>query len=228
MLFLALDTATPAGSVALLTEERLLESRYFDVGLHHSQRLFIEIDAVFRRSQRAVAELDAVAVTIGPGSFTGLRIGLSAAKGLCLAHGSSLVTVPTLEAVAGRLPFSRHPICAMLDARRGEVYAGLYDTSAGLPTVLELPRAVDPRSMVEELRHTEVIFAGDGATAHDELLSDLPLAIRAPMSCDRPDAATTGWLGLARYHRGEVSDLAAVEPEYLRHPSYRRTPARRA
>lgn len=228
MLLLALDTATPAGSVALLTEERLLESRYFDVGLHHSRRLFTDIDAVVRNSQRDASEIDAVAVTIGPGSFTGLRIGLSAAKGLCLAHGSSLVTIPTLEVLAGRLPFSRHPICAMLDARRGEVYAGLYDTSAGMPRVLKPPRAIDPKALVTELRHTEIIFAGDGAAAHEQLLSELPLAIRAPMPCDRPDAATTGWLGLARIGQGEVADLAAVEPEYLRHPSYRRAPARTA
>jgi len=222
MLVLSLDTATPAGSVALLTDERVLESRYFDVGLHHSQRLFVEIDAVLRNAQRSAEELRAVALTIGPGSFTGLRIGLSAAKGLCLAHGASLVPVPTLEALAGRLPFSRYPVCAMLDARRGEVYAGLYDTSTGLPRILDEPSAVDPADMVAQMAPGEVIFTGDGATAHAELLSSLPLAVRAPLSCDRPDAATTGWLGLSRLRQGEASDLAATEPEYLRHPSYRR------
>jgi tRNA threonylcarbamoyladenosine biosynthesis protein TsaB len=147
MLLLAFDTATPVGSVCLLEDERLLAARYFDAGQHHSQHLFVELDGVFEVAGCEPTAVEAVAVTIGPGSFTGLRIGLSAAKGFCLARGAVLVPVPTLEALAARLPFSRMPVLALLDARRGEVYAGLYDTSGGPPQLLEGPRADEPQAI---------------------------------------------------------------------------------
>ena len=144
VLILAFDTATPVGSVALVDEERVLVGRYFDLGLQHSQRLFVEIDQAFQTAGLSIDEVDGVGVTNGPGSFTGLRLGLSAAKGLCLAAGRALIPVPTLETLAARLPYARHPVCAMLDARKGELYAALYDTSAGDPRLLEGQRAVAP------------------------------------------------------------------------------------
>ena len=133
---LALDTATPVGSVALCAAEGIVVSRYFDVGLQHSQRLFNEVEAALEAADMDVEGVRAIAVAIGPGSFTGLRIGLSAAKGLCLAAGKDLVTVSTLEALAARLPFARLPVSAVLDARKREVYAALYDTATGVPVEL--------------------------------------------------------------------------------------------
>jgi tRNA threonylcarbamoyladenosine biosynthesis protein TsaB len=223
MLLLALDTATPVGSTAVLQDDRLLASRYFDAGLHHSERLLVEVDGMLRGVDCEPAQIEVVAVTIGPGSFTGLRIGLSAAKGLCLARDDRvLVTVPTLEALAGRLPHCRRPVCAMLDARRDEVYAGLYDTSEGRPRALAGPQAAPPEQLLAEWSLDGAIFTGDGASRYAELLSTCPGAEWAPVSCNRPDAATTGWLGLERFRAGEVADVAGVEPEYLRTPSYRR------
>ena len=92
-MILALDTATPVGSVALCAADGLVVSRYFDVGLQHSQRLFVEIEAALEVAGTVVGELAAVAISIGPGSFTGLRIGLGAAKGLSLAADKQLVAV---------------------------------------------------------------------------------------------------------------------------------------
>ncbi|MFC1526960.1 tRNA (adenosine(37)-N6)-threonylcarbamoyltransferase complex dimerization subunit type 1 TsaB [Candidatus Latescibacterota bacterium] len=223
MLLLALDTATPAGSAALLSDDHLLASRYFDTGLHHSERLFVEIDGMLRAAGCEAAEIEVVAVTIGPGSFTGLRIGLSAAKGFCLARDDrELVTVPTLEVLAGRLPYCQRPVCAMLDARRSEVYAGLYDTTCGLPRAVAGPVAAAPEQIVAEWHLDEAVFTGDGATRYADLVAGCPGAVVAPPSCNRPDAATTGWLGLERYRAGAAADVAAVEPEYLRNPAYRR------
>lgn len=218
MLILALDTATPAGSAALVDEERVLVSRYFDVGLQHGKLLFAEIDQALRMAGLAFGAVEAVAISIGPGSFTGLRLGLSAAKGFCLAGDLPLVAVSTLEALAARLPYARHPVCPMLDARRGEVYTALYDTAQGLPRLLVAPRAVDPRLLIEERAAAPTIFTGDGATAYRELLAACPQAVQAPFCCSRPEAATIGWLALARLKAGERADLAAVEPQYLRGP----------
>lgn len=217
-LILALDTATPAGSVALVDEERTLVSRYFDVGLQHNQRLFVEVDDALKTAGCTFEQLSAVAVTIGPGSFTGLRLGLSAAKGFCLAQELPLVAVPTLEVLAARLPFARCPVCPMLDARKGEVYTALYDTGAGWPRLLEGPRALAPQALMAERVGIPTLFTGDGAHAYRELVAACPQALQAPFSSSRPEAAALGWLALTRLKAGEVADLVSVEPEYLRGP----------
>jgi tRNA threonylcarbamoyladenosine biosynthesis protein TsaB len=221
MLVLAFDTATPVGSVALVDEERIVVSSYFDIGLQHSQRLFVEIDKALTAADLTLADVDAVALTRGPGSFTGLRIGMSAAKGLCLAAGLALVTVSTLEVLAARLLYARHPVCAMLDARKGQVYTALYDTRSGYPEPLQAPRAVDPTVVLAEFGDTKTIFTGDGADAYDELIEGCEKAVRAPFSCARPEAGSVGWLALRRFDRGEVENIATVEPEYLRGPDAR-------
>lgn len=217
-MILALDTATPAGSVALVDEERTLVSRYFDVGLQHSRRLFVEVEDALKVAGCTFDQLSAIAVSIGPGSFTGLRLGLSAAKGFCLAQELPLVTVSTLEVLAARLPFARHPVCPMLDARKGEVYTALYDTGAGRPRLLEAPRALAPQVLLAERAGIPTLFTGDGALAYRELVGACSQALQVPFPCSRPEAAVLGWLALARLEAGEVADLASVEPEYLRGP----------
>jgi tRNA threonylcarbamoyladenosine biosynthesis protein TsaB len=222
-MILAMDTATPAGSVALLECNRIVTSRYFDVGVQHSQHLAAEIAEILHMADRRPDQLEAVAVTDGPGSFTGLRIGLSTAKGLCLATGAPLVTVSTLESLAARLPYCRHLVCPMLDARRGEVYAALYDTSSGMrPRQLEAPRAEAAQVVMEEWARSETIFLGDGAAANSELLVRHPFAQMAPTHCFKPEASVVAWLAQYKLASGDTADLATSEPEYVRNPSYRR------
>lgn len=218
---LALDTATEVGSVALCTVGGIVVSRYFDVGLQHSQRLFREVEAALEAAGMAVGAVRAVAVAIGPGSFTGLRIGLSAAKGLCLAAAKDLVPVSTLEALAARLPFARLPVCAVLDARRREVYAALYDTTTGVPVELAPPRAIAPAQLAQERAGAATIYTGDGATAYRDLLADHSAAQFAPLPCARPHAGAIGWLAWSKLDKGQTADLDSVEPAYLRSPDAR-------
>ena len=220
MLVLAFDTATPAASVALFDEDRVIASRYFDIGNQHSRRLFVEMSQLFEVSGRNWGELGAVATTTGPGSFSGLRIGLSAAKGICLARCIPLVGISTLEVLAGRFPYARLPVWALLDARRGQVYAALYETQSGYPKVLREPRELAPEALVEELAGTEVLLTGSGASAYRPLLSGLGGVHFAPGKIDNPDAATVGWLGLAKLARREVLEVDFAEPEYLRTPMF--------
>ena len=223
MLILAMDTATSAGSAALLRDDHIEAERFFDMGLHHSQRLLVEVDELLQRAGESAAELDAVAVTIGPGSFTGLRIGLSAAKGLCLAAEASLVTVSTLEVVAARLPFCADPVCVILDARRGEVYAGLFDTSAGRPQQLRPPEALSLENLLDRLRdQPRIVFTGDACIGNAEVLDRFPGGRVAPSHISRPTAGVAGWLAAAKGAAGDTADLAFVEPEYVRHPTYAR------
>ena len=221
LLILALDTATPVGSVALLNEEKILAGRYFDVGLQHSQRLVVEIEEIFKTASCAFHDVEAVAVSIGPGSFTGLRIGLSTAKGFCLAGDIALVAVPTLEALAARLPFARHPVCAVLDARKQEVYTALYDTSSGHPQVLSPSRAMALETLLQERAGEKTIFVGNGVSAYKDLMAAYPRALQTPFHCARPEAGAIGWLALARLRAGQIADLETVEPAYLRRPDAR-------
>ena len=216
MLVLAFDTATPVASVALLEEDRVVASRYFDVGSQHSRRLFVEMSQLFEISDRNWGELGLVATTTGPGSFTGLRIGLSAAKGVCLARSIPLVGISTLEALAGRLPYARFPVWSLLDARRGQVYAAPFKTAGGYPKALDDPRTLAPEVLMEELVGTEALFIGRGAIVYRALLSGLEGAHFSPNQIASPDAATVGWLGMTKLSRGEVLDPKVAEPEYLR------------
>ena len=119
MRLLAVETSTLAGGVALLEGERLRGEYVLDVSATHSERLMPAIDRLLGDAGWGARDLQALAVAVGPGSFTGLRIGLSAVKGLALALGIPVAAVPTLDAMAASLPFASLPVCPVLDARRG-------------------------------------------------------------------------------------------------------------
>ena len=111
----------------------------------------VAIDGVLRSARPELSDVDAFAVALGPGSFTGLRIGLSTVKGLAFATGRPVAGVPTLDALAWSLPFCAHPVCPVLDARKNEVYAAVYRTREGRLEVLEPARAVAPATLAEDL-----------------------------------------------------------------------------
>lgn len=222
-MLLALDTATAVGSVALLDTDRVVTARYFDIGLTHSRSIFVAIDQMIQEVACEVDCIDAVGVSIGPGSYTGLRIGLGAAKGLCVTGERSLVAVSTLETLAARLPYARYPVCTLLDARNERVYTALYDTTTGYPEMLSSPRAGNLAEVVEELGGQETIFTGDGAWVYRTRLAELACVYQAPFTHNRPDAAVMGRLALQKLARGEQVDVATCEPEYLRQPRYEKT-----
>ncbi len=128
MRVLAIDTSTMLGGVAVMDDllGLIVEVR-LNVKSTHSERLMTSIEYVLKQSGYKIADMDFFAVAIGPGSFTGLRIGLSTVKGFSFATGKPIVSVPTLEALAHNFPFSRYPVCAMLDARKKEVYAAVFE-----------------------------------------------------------------------------------------------------
>ncbi len=213
MRVLAIETSTLAGGVALLEDDRLVAEYVLDVSLTHSERLLAAVDRCVADARWTPAEIDGLAVAVGPGSFTGLRIALSTVKGLALALGVPIAAVPTLDAMAAALPFAAHAVCPVLDARRNEVYASLYRWDGAAPRrewdYLALPPA-DLAARLDALGEP-VILLGDGAPAvpaHAGLLMPPPRRVPSP--------ACVGALGLARLRRGDVVTAAELAPLYLR------------
>lgn len=210
MRVLAVETSTLAGGVALLDGERLRGEYRLDVTATHSERLMPAIDRLLADAGWAPADLSGLAVAVGPGSFTGLRIGLSAVKGLALALGIPIAAVPTLDAMAAALPFASLPVCPVLDARKGEVYCCLYRWDGHAMRREWDYLALAPDAFTSRLTEP-VILLGDGAAAMRS-----PHARLAPPHRRQPSPASVAVLGAARLAAGEAIPPAAVVPIYLR------------
>ncbi len=217
MVVLGIDTSSLHGGVALVAERGLLAEYALHVEVTYSERLLPAIDRVLADAGLAVGDLGGVAVAIGPGSFTGLRIGLSTAKGLAAAAGLPLAGVPTLRALAWGLPFARHPICPILDARKGEVYCALFRWAEGR-LVQDMAEAALPPDALAARIGEPTIFVGDGVAPHAPFLARAlgPRALFPPPALAGARPAAVAALGRERLLRGERDDPAALTPRYLR------------
>lgn len=221
MRLLAVETSTLTGAVALLDAGAVVAETRLNVAVTHGERLVAAIDDLLRAARCPLGEVDALGVAVGPGSFTGLRIGVGTVKGLAFATGRPVAGVPTLDALAWTLPFAAWPVCAVLDARKGEVYAALYRTREGRLERLAEPRAVAPRRLAEELRDDPggpVVFVGDAAGPCQAVFAEVlgAAACVAPANQRLPSAVTVGELALAALARGEAADPATLVPLYVR------------
>jgi tRNA threonylcarbamoyladenosine biosynthesis protein TsaB len=226
MRVLALETATLAGSAALLEGDRVVGSSLLDIEVTHSERLMAMVDRLLVDCRWGVSELDGLAVSIGPGSFTGLRIGVATVKGLALALGRPVAAVPTLDALAANLPFAVVPVCPLLDARKGEVYLALYEWTGDRMERSSDYLALAPRAAVDRLT-PPVIVLGDGVAACRPFLAERGPGIRiAPSPAGTPSAAVVGRLGHAMLEAGQIVDADALAPMYVR-PSEAELGARR-
>ena len=174
---------------------------------------------LLRRAELTVEDLGAVAVTIGPGSFTAVRIGLNTAKGLCMGRDIPLVGISTLAAAAGRLPHARWPVVVWLDAKRREVYAGYYDTSGAHPVALEPDAVIAPEAWLDA-HEGPALFVGDGARVYRELIVARwgERAHFAPDWVPMASAAVVALWGRERARAGDVLDPESATPVYLRRP----------
>jgi len=210
MRVLAVDTSTLAGGVALVEDDRIVGQYVLDIRVTHSERVMVALDRVLEGARWTLGDLEGLAVAVGPGSFTGLRIGISTVKGLALALGLPVVPVPTLDALAASLPFAALPVCPVLDARRGEVYASRYRWQEhGMVRDWDY-LAIPPEELAARLDEP-VIVLGDAATSIRS-----PHARLAPAPNRVPSPAWVGVLGLARLRAGERVAPAELLPLYLR------------
>jgi tRNA threonylcarbamoyladenosine biosynthesis protein TsaB len=217
MKILALETSTMLGGVAIADDSGLIAEVRLNVRTTHSERLMTAVDYALKQSDMAFAGIDAVAVSSGPGSFTGLRIGLSTAKGLCYAAGKPLVLVPTLEAFAWNFPYCAHPVGIMLDARKGEVYAAMFRWEHGTFATMVPAVSTRPEDFVKDCSE-QVVLAGEGVLRYRErIVSALgERALIAPSHTMVPSPANVARLGLQKALCSEFADAAAAEPVYVR------------
>jgi tRNA threonylcarbamoyladenosine biosynthesis protein TsaB len=217
MLLLALDTATETGSLALVAEDRVLRECSLDSHNAFLTCLMPGLAAILRKSGKEVSDLTAVAVSTGPGNFTGLRIGLATAKTLAWSLNCPLVPVPTLEVLAARFPFSPDPIGVLMDAKRGEVFWGLFRCPADRPQVLEGPLRLQVSDLPARLR-PPLLLTGPGLEVHREVLAPLlfPGIACAPPEMRLPRASTLAHLARHRLEAGLTANPAQLVPTYLR------------
>jgi len=210
MRVLAVETSTLAGGAALLDGDLVVGEYVLDVSATHSERLMGAVDRLLTDVGWTVRDLEGLVVSVGPGSFTGLRLGLSTVKGLALALAIPIAAVPTLDAMAALLPFAALPVCPVLDARKREVYASLYRwDGTGMRREWDY-LAIAPGDLSVRLDEP-VIVLGDGA---EQIDSPYAQRIRPPRR--GPSPACVGALGHARLAIGDTVAAADLVPIYLR------------
>ncbi len=217
MLVMGIDTSTMQGGVALLSEQGLVSEYTLNVKATHTERLLPLIDRALQDAGITLGQVDGLAVAVGPGSFTGLRIGLSTAKGLAVATGKPLVGVSTLEAMAWTLPFCAYPICPILDARKGEIYCALFRHEGDRLIRLSEDAARSPDSLVNRIQE-RTVFLGDGLGVYGDLLKARlnELAVLAPFARRGGSAAAVAELGRRRLLQGQRDEISELAPRYLR------------
>jgi len=219
MYILGIETATKTGGVAIVSEKGVIAEYTLNIEVTHSERLMSTVDRVLKDTGLTLANVDGYGVSIGPGSFTGLRIGLSTVKGLAFSTGRPVAAVSTLMALAWNMPFSRYPVCPLLDARKKEVYAALYRQDGGKYMEEMSPRVVSLTSLAGTMTG-DVLFTGEGARLFSEDITRIfgERAHFAPLSSSVPSAASVAEIALMMLKSGQQTDPDALVPLYIRRP----------
>jgi tRNA threonylcarbamoyladenosine biosynthesis protein TsaB len=217
MLILAVDTATEQGSLALVAADQLLMEYSLERHGTYLTRLLPGVDLLFKHTGRRLEELAAVAASSGPGNFTGLRIGLATAKALAWSLACPLVAVPTMEALAAQFPYHPCPIGVVMDAKRGEVFWGLYSCPEHLPQTITAPVRL-PMSQLPARLAPPLLLTGPGLDACREILEAVQSAgvSLAPPEMRTPRAATVARLARRLLSQGLTASPARLVPTYLR------------
>ena len=219
MLILAFETSAKAASAALLEDGRLLGESYQNTGLTHSQTLLVMAEHLLAQCGKTVAQVTAVAVAAGPGSFTGVRIGVAAAKGFAWGRELPCYGVSTLEAMALSLGAWQGYVCPCMDARRSQVYNALFSVSQGTLERLREDRAIALTELAEELKALDgpIFLVGDGSTlAYRTLSGEIPNLVLPPEHRMHQRADGVALLAAQKIAAGEPGDANALTPNYLR------------
>ena len=220
MKVLAIESSAVTASVAIMTEDTLIAEYTINYKKTHSQTLLPMIDEICRMTETDVSDIDIVAVSDGPGSFTGLRIGAATGKGIALAKNKPMVAVPTLEAMAYNLIGDDRLICPVMDARRKHLYTGLYRFNGGKLEVVSKQCLIPYEELVDMLnkKNENVVFVGDGidvagAYIKDKLKCESSFA-PAHIKTQRASSVALAAMDMAKAGKTISSD--EMKPDYLR------------
>ncbi len=217
-MILAIESATPQASVALVAGDRILGETALPPERQVSETLLPAIDCLLAESGGGPGGVTHVAVSAGPGSFTGLRVGMAAAKGFCFGWGLPIVPVSTLHALASLSRAGEALVCPVLDARKKEVYAGVFRWE-GMECLRVAPdAAVPPDALPDWFPEGKVLFCGNGTVPYGELFRARmgPRALFLPPGEGLPRASAVGFLAARTVRVGEIPEARTVVPAYLR------------
>jgi len=221
MIVLALDTATPQVGVAVLGPDGVLARYSTDRGMRHAERLVPFVQLALGEAEVALAELDLIAVDVGPGLYTGLRVGVATANALARAVGVPVAGVSSLEALAAGASGFSGLVVPVIDARRGEVFSATYRWVDGAPLAVSPPRLVRPDTLGGELAAEDepVALIGDGVLRYRACFDPVRQGNIWPLPLARPDPALVAWLAAERFGAPAGYEAGGeVQPVYLRDP----------
>lgn len=220
MRILAIDSSGLVATVAILEDDQTIAEYTVNYKKTHSQTLLPMLDEIVKMTEFDLSTVDAIAVAGGPGSFTGLRIGAATAKGLGLALNKPLIHIPTVDGLAYNLYGTAGLICPIMDARRSQVYTGLYRFANDEFQVVEQQMAISLQELVEKLNQygERVTFLGDGVPVYkEELKKELQVEYSFALAhMNRQSAAAVGALGMKYYEEGRIETATEHRPDYLR------------
>ena len=220
MLVLGIESSTPVASVAIVSEQGIMGEFVLNIGLTHSEQLLPLIDDLIKQVRIDLKEIEGIAVGGGPGSFTGLRIGMATAKGLAQGCKVPLVSISTLRILAGNMETQPALVAPVMNARKQEVYTALYRFTGKGEEELFSPRTSAPETWARELLTLQepVILLGDGVPAYLGLWQEIlgsQVLITSPVHW-QIRASHLAWLGRKKIIAGETADLYSLKPVYLR------------
>jgi len=217
MKVLGIESSTYSGSIAIVDDDRVLGELLLNNGPVHSEKLLPAIDWLLREIGINKTEIKGITVSIGPGSFTALRIGIATAKGLAFSLGIPIVGVSSLEILASGLLFTPFIICSIIDARKKEVFAAFFRFSNGRLDRIGGEMLISPGALIEMISE-KTVFIGNGAMLYMDFLRSAlgELALFCPSNFNFPRASNCALWGIRKLREGSQNDLLALVPRYLR------------
>jgi len=217
VIILSIEASTEVSSVAVLGRSGLISEYSLCCKVTHSERLLPAIQRILADTDVTMKQVDAVAVSVGPGSFTSIRVSVSTAKGLAYPGNKPVIPVSSLAGLANRFGGVKLPICTLLDARKGEVYAAVFRSIDGEMSLISPERVIAPARLYDLIKEP-TLFVGEGAVRYKPLLKEsLPsLAVFVPGSLNLLSAASVGEIALHKLKAGQTVEHGALVPNYIR------------
>lgn len=216
MFSLSLETSGRLGSVALFRDGALLEERTYPHGLQHAAAIVPMIDDLCRVHAITPRQIERIDISIGPGSFTGLRVGVTLAKTLAFSTGAKIVAVPSVEVLIENLPPDTMNGIVVLDAKRGQIFTGRFSHDASGRWICDEPAHLDTLAKMLERSPRPVHLIGEGIPYHRQAIADHAGVVISDETLWQPRAAVVGKLGTIRAARGEFTDPFRLVPTYVR------------